>query len=332
MLAKQKMDLGDHEEAISLFHKACRLEPECGQSLLELAQNLELIGKPTEAVRYYLQSANLFAEQDKNAAAMMVTESIFRLRPQDSDIVKLFFRILQKLNLTSKGLDYLNSLGLIQDPEFKLIIADLLLQEGDLEAAKEILKESVKKNILFYQPAVKLLKVLISKRDLDAALDLLETIFDISLEIHDEATMIGIFDDLAELDAENIQILKTLTTIMIRMNDKLRLEAFLKKLVTLQLRNGNLRDARESLNKLVVHGQGDYYLDLLNLVNEASINPDSNTMSTLADRIVRSFESGCLDKGDTASQPAMALGVSELDLGIGLMTEVEEEFVLDHAD
>ena len=328
MLAQQKMDLKEYNEASSLLQKACHLEPECAQSFLKLAQHLELQGKSEEAVRCYLQSANLLADQNKTAEAITVTENILRIRPKNRDIVKAFFRLLQKVNLTMKGIEYLQSVGLIDDSEFKLIMTELLIEEGNLVAAKTILKESVKQDVVFYEPAVKLLKLLIGKGELDSALDLLETILEISIQKQDEATMRVILYNLTELDEGNVRILKALTTIMIRMNEKLRLESYLKKLITLQLQEGNLRDARESLNKLVVYGQAGYYLDLLNLMNEASTSPNSD-LSVVTDRVIRSFENGCFYKGDNVAEPTMALGVSELDLGMGLENEVEEEFVLE---
>ena len=178
--------------------------------------------------------------------------------------------------MTNRAIEYLQSLTMVEDSDFKLTMCELLIAAGNLEAARKILKESVRENAAFYEPAVKLLKLLISEGELDSALDLMESIIDISIQMQDEDSMRVILDNLARLDGENVRIWKTLTTIMIRMNDKLNLEAYLKRLVTLQLQDGNVREARESLNKLVVYGQADYYLDLLNLMNEASKNPDSD--------------------------------------------------------
>jgi tetratricopeptide (TPR) repeat protein len=331
MLAKHKRDLGELSESIALFQKVCQLDPECAQSFLELAQNMELTGKNDEAVRFYLKSATLFVHQDKKADAIMVTENIFRIRPQNRDMVKAFLKLLQKVDLTVKGIEYLQSVGLIDDSEFRLIVTEVLLEEDDLETAKRMINENVRQNAVYYEPAVKLLKALIFRKDLSAAMDLLESILDISIQMKDEITMRVILDNLAELDEGNVRILKTLTTIMIRMNDKLNLETYLKRLITLQLRDGNFRDARESLNKLVVYGQADYYLDLLNLMNEASASPVTD-LSVVTNRVVRAFESGGLDKEEDNTEQAMALGVYGLDLGIGGQIEVEEEFFLNPTD
>jgi hypothetical protein len=140
-----------------------------------------------------------------------------------------------------------------------------------------------------------------------------------------------ILENMARLDGENVRIWKTLTTIMIRMNDKLNLEACLKRLVILQLEGGNVREARESLNKLVVYGQADYYLDLLNLVNETSMSSESER-NALKERVIKSFENGHLDRGDNNTGTTMALGVTEANLGTEWTSEVEEEFVLDSTD
>ena len=331
LLAQQKMDLGEYDEASSLLQKACNLEPGCSQSFLKLAQHLEIQGKSEEAVRCYLQSANILANQDKCTEAITVTENILRIRPKNRDIIKAFFRLLEKVGMTGKAIEYLQSLTMVQDSDFKLTMCELLIADGNLEAARKILKESVRENAAFYVPAVKLLNHLISVGELDSALDLMESIIDISIQMQDEGTMRVILDNLARLDGENVRIWKTLTTIMIRMNDKQNLESYLKKLVILQLQEGNLREARESLNKLVVYGKADYYLDLLNLMNESSISQDSD-ISAVKERVIKSFENGHLDKGDQDTDAPMALGVEELDLGIGWANDVEEEFILEAAN
>ena len=206
---------------------------------------------------------------------------------------------------------------MVEDSDFKLTMCELLIAAGNLESARKILKESVRENTAFYAPAVKLLKLLISEGKLDSALDLMESIIDISIQMQDEDSMRVILDNLARLDGENVRIWKTLTTIMIRMNDKQNLEAYLKRLVTLQLQDGNVREARESLNKLVVYGQADYYLDLLNLMNESSTNPDSD-INVLKERVIKSFENGHFDKGDQKTDAIMALGVTEARSWSGL--------------
>ena len=328
ILAQQKMDLGEHNEASSLFQKACNLEPECSQSFLKLAQHLELQGKAEEAIRCYLQSANLLADQNKTAEAITVTENILRIRPKNKEIIKALFRLLEKVGMTTRAIEYLQSLTMVEDSDFKLTMCELLITAGDLESALKILKESVRENTALYVPAVKLLKLLISEGKLDSALDLMESIIDISIQMQDEGTMRVILDNLARLDGENVRILKTLTTIMIRMNDKRNLEEHLKRLVTLQLQDGNVREARESLNKLVVYGHADYYLDLLNLMNEASTNPDSD-LNGLKERVIKSFENGHFDKGVQKPDAIMALGVTEASLGADWASDIEEEFILE---
>ena len=331
MLAQQKMDLGDHNEASSLLQKACNLEPECSQSFLKLAQHLELQGKSEEAVRCYLQSANLLANQNRTAEAVTAIENVLRIRPKNREIIKALFLFLEKVGMTSRAIEYLQSITTVEDSDFKLTMCELLIVAGNVESALKILKESVRENTALYAPAVKLLKLLISEGKLDSALDLMESIIDISIQMQDEDNMREILDNLARLDGENIRIWKTLTTIMIRMNDKLHIETYLKKLVTLQLQYGNVREARESLNKLVVYGQADYYLDLLNLLNEASLSSESD-INVLKERVIKSFENGHLDKGDNNTGTTMALGVTEENLGTEWTSEVEEEFVLDSTD
>ena len=130
MLAKLKLGLGNHAEAITILKKICSLDPSCGESQMALAQSLELGGSIKEAIKGYLQSATLYVQQGNPMAASQVVENVFRLQPKDKDTVKAFFMLLQKIDLTQRGLQYVNSLALDEDPEFKLILSEMFLEEG----------------------------------------------------------------------------------------------------------------------------------------------------------------------------------------------------------
>ena len=126
-------------------------------------------------------------------------------------------------------------------------------------------------------------------------------------------------------------MLKTLIAVMIRMNDKEKLENYLKRLVLLHLRANEVRDARENLNKLVVYGSSSFYLDLLNLINEAALDQSQEVMTRTIQRVIRSLEAGSLEKDQKEMSAPVALGVSELDLGMGLTFEEEIAFVQESA-
>ena len=153
-----------------------------------------------------------------------------------------------------------------------------------------------------------------------------EDLFEISIRLRDEATLKFLLDSLLELDDTNVRLLKTLTAVLIRMNDKEKLEAYLKRLVLIQLRAEDVCDAREGLNKLVLYGSASFYVDLLKLINEAALDESPEVLKKAIQRVIRALETGSLEQSQSAAAP-MALGVSELDLGMGLTFEEEIAFV-----
>lgn len=331
MLAKLKLGLGNHTEAITILKKICSLDPSCGESQMALAQSLELSGNIKEAIKAHLQSAALYAQQGKAMAASQVVESVFRLQPKDKETVKAFFMLLQKIDLSQRGLQYINSLALDEDPEFKLILSEMFLAEGNFEAARQLIQGSVRQCPTLYKPGIKVLEGLISRRDLNGSLEMVEELFEISMRLQDENTLKHHLDSLLELDDTNSRLLKTLIAVLIRMNDKEKLEGYLKRLVLVHLRANEVRDARESLNKLVVYGSSSFYLDLLNLINEAALDQSQEVMTRTIQRIIRSLEAGSLEKDQKEASAPLALGVSELDLGMGLTFEEEIAFVQESA-
>ncbi|MCI0419928.1 MAG: hypothetical protein L0387_06775 [Acidobacteria bacterium] len=331
MLAKLKMGLNEYAESITILKKICSLDPSCAESQRILAESLEFSGNITDAVRGFLQSATLYAQQGNSMAAAQVAENIFRLQPKDKDTAKSFFLLLQKIDLTQRGLEYLNALALDQDPEFKLVLSEMFLQDGSFETARQLIQGSVRQCPTLYKPALKILEGLIVRKDLNASLEIVEDIFETSIRLRDESTLKVLLDSLLELDETNGRLLRTLITVLIRMNDKEKLEGYLKRLVLVQLRANEVRDARESLNKLVVYGQSSFYLDLLNLINEATLDQTPDNMRNTVQQVIRALERGCFDKNELGGGMGLALGVSELDLGMGLTFEEEIAFMQESA-
>jgi len=331
MLVKLKSGLNDHAEAIKILKKVCTLDPSCGESQMVLAQSLELSGNIKDAIKTYLQSAMLYEQQGNPMAASQVVENIFRLQPKDKDTVKSFFMLLQKIDLNQRGLQYLNSLALDEDPEFKLILSEMFLEQGKLETARQMIQGSVRQYPTLYKPAIKILEGMIARRDLNGSLEMVEDLLEVSIRLRDESTLKVLLDSLLELDETNSRLLKTLTSVLIRMNDKEQLEGYLKRLVLMQLRADEVRDARESLNKLVVYGSSSFYLDLLNLINEATLEQSPEVMKKAIQKVIRALEAGSLEKDQTEPSQQLALGVSELDLGMGLTFEEEIAFMQESA-
>lgn len=328
ILANLKIGLNEHSQAISILKKICHLDPRCTESSMTLAKLLELSGEIEEALQGYLETATAHVEQGNLMAASQAVEHIFRLNPDNKEFLRSFFLLLQKMDLTERGLGYLQSRSLDGDPEFRLMLSEKFLQEGSFEAARKLVQGRVRECPALYRPAVRILQGLIARKDLDASIDMVEDMFETSVRLKDEVTLKALLDSLVELGQNNVRVLKALTAILIRMNEREKLESYLKRLVILQMRANQLRDARDSMNKLVVYGQSSSYVDLSNLLNEAMLGSTPEALKNTVAQVILTLEQGSFESHeDPLADVDRALGISELDLGMGMTPEEDSSFL-----
>jgi hypothetical protein len=133
-------------------------------------------------------------------------------------------------------------------------------------------------------------------------------------------------ESILALDESNIRTLRKLTTLLIRINDQQNLEGYLKRLVVAQLRAGDLLEGRENLNKLVIHSRTTGYLDLLRQFNEAIAAGTDEGSARACQTTIQVLENGV--RADSRPATGLALGVSELDLGL-VHDEPQREVVLE---
>jgi hypothetical protein len=94
------------------------------------------------------------------------------------------------------------------------------------------------------------------------------------------------------------------------------------------MRANQLRDARDSLNKLVVHGQSGLYVDLSNLLNEAMLDSTPEALRNTVAQVILALEKGSFESHeDPLASVGLALGISELDLGMGMTPEEDSSFL-----
>jgi hypothetical protein len=173
---------------------------------------------------------------------------------------------------------------------------------------------------------VKLLQELIARKDLEGALDVAKELFETSVQRHDEITLKIMLECILALDESNMRALRTLTMLLIRMNDQQNLEEYLKRLVVVQLRAGELIEGRDNLNKLVIQGRTAEYLDLLRQFNEAIAAGTDEGSARACQTTIQVLENGV--RADSRPATGLALGVSELDLGL-VQDEPQREVVLE---
>jgi hypothetical protein len=77
------------------------------------------------------------------------------------------------------------------------------------------------------------------------------------------------------------------------------MEGYLRHLVILQLRGGNLRGGRDGLNQLVVHSNDNLYLELLNLLNEGMMKDSADNLQRTCQQMIQGL--GGLDLEDPSS-------------------------------
>jgi len=325
-IAADMVNREEPEGAIAIYLKICTLDPASHEDQLRLAYGLEQVGKLEAASQAYLKAAQQLAQKGNISQGVAALDNLLRIKPRDKDLVRAMFTLLCQLDLTARAIDYLKSISLDADPDFKVLISETFLQEGKLDSARAILLEGGGKDPKLYPVTVRLMQELIARRDLDGALDVMDALVEASIQRHDEITLKVMLDSMLALDESNIRTLRTLTTLLIRMNDQQSLEGYLKRLVVAQLRAGELLEGKDSLNKLVIHARNAEYLDMLHLLNEAIASSSDQVSARTCQTIVQFLESGV--RGNSRPETGLALGVSEADLGL-VPTEPEQEFILE---
>jgi tetratricopeptide (TPR) repeat protein len=331
MIANLLMSSGEYDRVIATCQKICDLDPSCHESQLELGQVLEKFGKPEEANQAYLKCAELLKQHGDKDSLDSVVESIFRLKPRNKNFAKSFFKLLHEIGLTDRGVEYLQCISLDGEPDIRAMLGEVFLKDRNLEVAQKYLLDDLRSNLQTYPATLKLLSELIKNKNLDASLDVVDAIFESSIRLHDEVTLKMMLDSIYELDESNMRTLKALTTLLIRMDDRQKLESHLKRLVILQMKSANIREARDTFNKMVVYGQNSFYLDLLNELNDAMIDGSSQSLQDTCQKVISALEEGSFEKTEVLSGIGLALGVSDLDLGLGLRMSAEEDLSVEAA-
>lgn len=175
-----------------------------------------------------------------------------------------------------------------------------------------------------YPVCLKLMRELITRKEVSVSLAVVDALFETSVQLHDEVTLKVMLDSLLELDESNLRVLKMLVALMIRIGDRPKLEEYFKRLIILQLQSGNLPEARDNLKQMVVYGQSNLCLDLLNRLNEAMVSGSSQDVRETCEKVIRVLEGGTLES-PRMSGIGLALGVSEADLGAGLAVESQDD-------
>lgn len=315
-IARQMMDQGNLDQAVELHMNICEVDPTCPENHLELAQILEKAGRGEHAAGEYLEYGELVVQKGDPPAAEAAVSNLLRLCPHDKEFVKRFLQLLHQVGLTEHAMESVVTSSFGQDPDFKVILGEALLQEGKLEQAQRLLLASPPSDSQTYRTAVKLLLELIARNNIEASLDAVDALLDASIRLHEEATLKNGLESILVLDPSNLRSLQTLTTLQLKTNDRQGLEDYLKRQTLLQLQRGELRGARESLNKMVTYSQEHIYLDLLNLVHEASISGSPSDTKQLCDQVIRELERGIPGIEPLSSGTGMALGVSEIEFGL----------------
>jgi tetratricopeptide (TPR) repeat protein len=205
------------------------------------------------------------------------------------------------------------------------MLGEVFLHDGNFEVAQRFLLSDVRKNPKMYPATMKMLQQLIERADLSACLEVVDALFEISIQQHDEMNLKIKLDSMLKMNPNDTRILKTLTTRLIRTKDRENLETLLKQLAILQLQSGNLREAKESFSKMVIYAQNSLYLDLLNELNDAIIDGMHDVQRETCQKVVRALERGSLDQEENQGDVGLALGVTDLDLGLGLEIQIGDE-------
>jgi hypothetical protein len=132
-------------DPIAIYRKICSLEPTSHQDQLRLAHALEQVGNFEAASQAYLRAAQQLTQKGDISQAVAASENLLRLKPRDKNLVRELFALLCQLDLAGRGIDYLKSISVDADPDFKVLISETFLGDGKLDSAKVILLEDGQK-------------------------------------------------------------------------------------------------------------------------------------------------------------------------------------------
>ncbi|MGH9427358.1 MAG: hypothetical protein ACRD2L_13780 [Terriglobia bacterium] len=224
--------------------------------------------------------------------------------------------------MKERGLEFLRSCSLDTDPEFKTMLGEVFLQNGNLEAAQDYLLQSCK-SCQTYPLTLKLLRKLIIRKDAQSSLNVAGSILETSLQLRDGLTLKRILEDLLDLDENNTRTLKMLTTLLSRMNDLQGTEHYLRRMLMVELSKGSWVEAEATLKRMAVSCQNPLYPDLLNLLNDALIEASNEGLQETRQRMVRALEQGLLETEQPNFRHGLDFGRATLDLGVGSETRME---------
>jgi tetratricopeptide (TPR) repeat protein len=314
MVAAALHDCDRVGRAIEIYEQIVLMEPGNPENYLRLAQALEELGKGEEVAAIYLQAAKLLAQRGDHAGAAVAADAIFRLKPRDKKVVRAFFGLLRSVRLTKRAVEYVQSLGVDQDSDFRIMLIEVLLDEGERTQARAWLLAPGPVTPNLYPSAVKLLQALIDCREVEASLDVINAIYGTSLKLKDEQTLKVMLDLVLELDPSNLRTMKTLTALMIRMNKQYQVEEYLKRIVVSQLHAHDLAEAWQSLNQLAVYCENNAYLDLFQLFDNAKTSGSAENLHEVRQQVIHVL------KTDTdvpsSSESLMVLGASEIGMAL----------------
>ncbi|MEW5980497.1 MAG: hypothetical protein AB1898_32325, partial [Acidobacteriota bacterium] len=310
-LADQKLRAGEEEKATEIFQRLCSLDPNCCETQHLYAQQLERGGRIEEACDAYLQSAKLLLGKGQFDAAQTVAERILTLKPRSQTFLKAFFPVLRQTSLVNQGLEYLGTLPLDHDLELEVIVGELLADGQHLEAARHHVIKVIGRNPQIHPLGIRLLQKLIEARDMAGCLELVEAMFEAVIQVRQEAMFGLMLEGLLDIEPGNVRVLKIMTTLLIRSNDREKLAPSLKRLVCAQLQQGQAAEAQDTLNNLVIHDQSSMYLDSLKILNQAMNKGQPQRLSATCQRLA-----AVIEHGSTQSFGGVALGVTDLDLSV----------------
>ena len=312
-----------HDRAIAIYQKICALDPSSHRDQLELARLLQHVGQSDAASAGYLKAAEELLLKGQASEAAAACDALLNLRPRDRNLAKAVFGLLRRMDRMDRAIEYLQSISLAHDSEFQVLVCETYLQRGELDTALLTL-HGREKDPKLYPVFVKVIQGLVERRDLDKALEVVNAVFEISTQLHDEVTLKVVLASLLSLDKFNIPALRVLTTLLSRMNDQRDLEGYLKSLVIAELRSGQFAQGRDNLNKLVIHGKNAAYVDMLQLLDRSAAETNCQT-------IIKFLETGIREDAGGRTGGGWALGVSEEDLGLAKNIP-EQELVLEELD
>ncbi|HEX5411972.1 MAG TPA: tetratricopeptide repeat protein [Terriglobia bacterium] len=261
---------GQHEQALDVARKLCRLDPGNHVLRLELAQVSERAGKGREAVEAYLGAAVLARDNGNLAACRAGLDRAAKLDPDNTEVRLLRARQALMDDKPQDLAEILGSLPALQNsPEAKRLLFESHMATNNLDAASGILIDVVESNPSNFAPVAYFIDRCAQKGEHDAASQVLKRVTPVLLARRETTPLMAALLGFWKSNPERTDVLELMYEVAEKAADEAAISEVLQAVGDAFLQSGHLENAQHAYSRLVAREpENERFKDLLRTVLE----------------------------------------------------------------